>query len=45
MTRGLWLFLYSTRNIAGSLLALVGIGLFLGGIIDHYWLAIVAGRR
>jgi len=43
MRRGLWLFLYSTRNIAGSLLALGGIGLFLAGVIDHYWLAIVAG--
>ena len=43
MKRGLWLFLYSTRNIAGSLLALVGLGLFLTGVIDHYWLAIVAG--
>lgn len=43
MKRGLWLFLYSTRNIAGSLLALGGIGLFFAGVIDHYWLAIVAG--
>ena len=43
MRRGLLLFLYSTRNIAGSLLALGGLGLFLTGVIDHYWLAIVAG--
>ena len=43
MKRRPLLFLYSTRNIAGSLLALGGLGLFLTGIIDHYWLAIVAG--
>jgi hypothetical protein len=43
MSRRAWLFLYSTRNIAGSLLALLGVGLFLTGVIDHYWLAIVAG--
>jgi hypothetical protein len=37
------LFLYSTGNIAGSLLALGGLGLFFGGVIHSYWLAIVAG--
>ena len=43
MKRGAWLFLYSTRNIVGSILALGGLGLYLTGIVDHYWLAIVAG--
>lgn len=37
------LFLYSTGNIAGSLLALGGLGLFFGGVIHAYWWAIVAG--
>jgi hypothetical protein len=39
----LQLFLYSTRNIAGSLLAIGGLGLFFGGVIHAYWWAIVAG--
>lgn len=37
------LFLYSRRNIVGSALALVGVGLFFGGVIHDWWLAIVAG--
>ncbi len=39
----LQLFLYSTGNIVGSLLALGGLGLFFGGVIHSYWWAIVAG--
>jgi hypothetical protein len=38
-----WLYLYSRKNIAGSLLALLGVVAFLFGAIDHFWLAIVAG--
>jgi hypothetical protein len=37
------LFLYSTQNVAGCVLALSGLGLFFGGIIHAYWGAIVAG--
>jgi len=36
-------FLYSNGNIAGSLLAIGGLGLFFGGIIHAYWWAIVGG--
>ncbi len=39
----LQLFLYSTGNIVGSLLALGGLGLYFGGIIHAFWWAIVAG--
>lgn len=39
----LWLFLYSTRNIAGSLLGLIGLVLYFLGLIKSYWLFIVAG--
>jgi hypothetical protein len=39
----LMLFLYSANNIAGSLLALAGLALFLTGVIDAYWWAIGAG--
>lgn len=38
-----WLFLYSTPNLAGSVLALAGLGLFFAGLIEHWWFAIVAG--
>jgi hypothetical protein len=38
-----FLFLYSNQHIAGSVAALVGLGLFFGGIIDKGWWAIVAG--
>ncbi len=37
------LFLYSTGNIVGCLLALGGLALFFSGIIDSWWWAIVAG--
>jgi len=37
------LFLYSTRNIVGCVLAIGGLGLFFGGVIQAYWWAIVAG--
>ena len=37
------LYFYSTRNIAGCLLALGGLGLFFGGVIHAWWWAIVAG--
>jgi hypothetical protein len=35
------LFLYSTRNLAGCVLAIAGLGLFLGGLINDWWCAIV----
>jgi hypothetical protein len=37
------LFLYSTPNAAGCVLALGGLGLFFAGVIEAYWWAIVAG--
>lgn len=37
------LLLYSNGNIAGCLLALLGLGLYFGGVIHAYWGAIVAG--
>lgn len=43
MARRILLFLYSNGNIAGSLLGIIGMGLFFGGIIKSYWLAIVLG--
>jgi len=43
LPRRLQFFLYSTRNIAGCLLAMGGLGLFFGGVIHAYWGAIVAG--
>lgn len=33
LTQRLQLFLYSTRNIVGCLLAIGGLGLFFGGVI------------
>ena len=39
----LQLYLYSTRNIAGCVLAFGGLGLLFGGMIHAYWWAIVAG--
>src|SRR5262245_62154263 len=39
----LMLFLYSTNNIVGCLMALGGLGLFFGGVLAPYWWAIVAG--
>jgi hypothetical protein len=37
------LYLYSTRNIVGSLLGLVGLAAFFGGIISQWWLPICVG--
>lgn len=39
----LLLFLYGGKNLAGSALALAGLGLFFAGVIDDWWLPIVAG--
>jgi hypothetical protein len=39
----LQLYLYSTRNIAGCVLAIGGLGLLFGGVIHDYWWTIVAG--
>lgn len=38
-----WFFLYSTQNLWGSVLALIGLGMFFGNIIEDYWFAIVVG--
>ncbi|HWW82696.1 MAG TPA: hypothetical protein VNZ26_03790 [Vicinamibacterales bacterium] len=43
LSQRLTLFLYSTNNIVGCLLALGGLGLFFGGVFEAYWWAIVAG--
>ena len=43
MPRPLLLFLYSTPNIAGSLLGLFGLLLFFTGVIKSFWLLIVLG--
>ena len=37
----LLLYLYGTPHLAGSLAALVGLGLYFGGLIDRGWWAIV----
>ncbi len=39
----LFLFIYSTQNLIGSALALLGLGLFFVGVIDDWWLPIVGG--
>jgi hypothetical protein len=39
----LQLFLYSTGNIVGCVLAMGALGLFFAGVISSYWWAIVAG--
>ena len=39
----LLLYLYSNGNILGSILGLVGLGLYFTGIIHDFWLLIVAG--
>jgi hypothetical protein len=36
------LFLYSTQNLVGCLLAIAGLGLFFGGFISDWWFPIVA---
>ncbi len=41
--RRILLFLYSNGNIVGSLLGLLGLGLFFGGIIRDFWFFIVLG--
>ena len=38
-----FLFLYSTPNLVGVVLALVGLSLFFLGLIDRFWFFIVAG--
>src|SRR5262249_36912902 len=45
MRRGerFWLYLYSGKNIAGSVLALLGVGAYLLGLIDRFWFPIVLG--
>ena len=37
------LFLYSTQNLLGCCLALMGLAMFFTGIISDWWLPIVAG--
>lgn len=37
------LFLYSDRNLAGSILALIGLGLFFYEVFDDWWFPIVVG--
>lgn len=39
----LMVFLYGRKNLGGCVLGLIGLGLFLLGFIDKYWLAIVVG--
>jgi len=43
MNRRLLLYLYSTKNIVGSVLALVGLILFFTGVIGALWPVIVIG--
>jgi hypothetical protein len=43
MPRPVLLFLYSTPNIAGSLLGLLGLLLFFTGIVKSFWVLIVIG--
>lgn len=43
MSNKFWLYLYSNGNIAGSLLGIVGMGLFFTGLIGDFWFAIVLG--
>ena len=43
MSDKVWLFLYSNGNIAGSVLGILGMGLFFTGLIGDFWLAIVLG--
>lgn len=39
----LLLFLYSNRNLTGSVLGLLGLGLYFLGFIHEFWLLIVVG--
>ncbi len=41
--RRILLFLYSNGNIVGSVLGLLGLGLFFAGIIKDFWFFIVLG--
>lgn len=41
--RQLLLFLYSTPNMVGATLGLIGIALFLTDVIHNYWLLIILG--
>ena len=43
MSRKLLLYLYSSNNIAGSLMGLAGLGLFFLGVIESFWFLIVGG--
>lgn len=43
MARRLLLFLYSTGNIVGAALGLLGLAAFFLGVIDRFWLFIVVG--
>ena len=36
-------FLYGNRNITGSILGLIGLGLFIAGLAPHFWYVIVPG--
>lgn len=38
-----WLFLYSTPNMVGSALGIVGLLLFFAGLIQDFWFLIVVG--
>ena len=37
------LYLYSANNIAGSLLAMGGLGMYFAGVFHAHWMAIIAG--
>ncbi len=41
--RGVLLWLYGTKNLAGSVLGLAALGAYFGGVIHDFWYAIVAG--
>jgi hypothetical protein len=43
LSRSLLLYLYSTRNIAGCCLALLGLLAYFGGLIGAWWLPITVG--
>ena len=43
MKRNILLFLYSTPNIVGSVLGLLGLTAYFGGLIKSFWLLIVLG--
>ncbi|TQV62890.1 MAG: hypothetical protein FNT29_08305 [Halothiobacillaceae bacterium] len=43
MPRAFWIWFYSTGNLLGSALALIGLGLYFTGLIDRWWWLIVPG--